>query len=82
MSSTFREPDTESAPTERPAHLAPHGDSPRLGVLVGLFEALRKERKLDKRKQLLHYWFTVCFYLSSIFPSGIVIPACVLHLLS
>lgn len=66
MTSTFHEPDTDSAPAERPAHLAPHGDSPHLGVLVGLFEALRKERKLDKRKQLLHYWFTVCFSLFDI----------------
>ncbi|KDQ13109.1 hypothetical protein BOTBODRAFT_33972 [Botryobasidium botryosum FD-172 SS1] len=47
----------DDVPAERPPHLAPHGSSPQLGILVGLFEALRKERRLDKRKGLLSHWF-------------------------
>jgi hypothetical protein len=47
------------------------GSAP-FGVLVGLFEKLSNERKLERRKKLLNSWFGVriiysCFRLLSTF---------------
>jgi hypothetical protein len=44
---------------ERPAHLAPHSSSPQFQVVIDLYECLRDEKKLEKRRGYLDTWFKV-----------------------
>lgn len=44
---------------ERPIHLAPHSSSPHFQVVIDLYECLRDEKKLEKRRGYLDTWFKV-----------------------
>lgn len=44
---------------ERPPHLAPHSSSPQFQVVIDLYECLRDEKKLEKRRGFLDTWFKV-----------------------
>lgn len=53
-------PDENEVGMSRPAHLEPHGTTPPLSTLTGLFEACLK-KKLELRKSYLAQWMKVRF---------------------
>jgi hypothetical protein len=40
------------------------GSAP-FSILVGLFEKLQTERRQERRKKMIHAWFSVCFASAS-----------------